>query len=94
MSTFIMFGKYSAEATRGMSPERTNVVVDLVKKYGGEVNSMYALLGKSDLVFVVNFPAAENAMKASVAINKSTGISFTTSQAVSVEEFDNMLGEV
>jgi len=89
-----MFGKYSAEATRGMSPERTNVVVDLVKKYGGEVNSMYALLGKSDLVFVVNFPAAENAMKASVAINKSTGISFTTSQAVSVEEFDNMLGEV
>ncbi len=93
MSTFIMFGKYSAEALKKMSPERTEKVVDLLRQFGGEVKSMYALLGQNDLLLIVDFPGIENAMKASVAVNKSTGISFNTSPAVSVDEFDRMMNE-
>jgi hypothetical protein len=33
-------------------------------------------------------------MKASVAISKTTGISFTTSPAVPVEEFDKLMSDV
>jgi uncharacterized protein with GYD domain len=94
MATFFMFGKYSSEAFKEMSAERTDRIVSLIGKHGGEVNSMYAMLGETDLVFIVDFPEITQAMKASVALSKLTGISFTTSQALTVEEFDKMIGEV
>ena len=87
---FVMFGKYSSESLKKMCPERTNEAVDIINKYGGEVKSMYALLGQNDLVLIVNFPSTETAIKASVALNRSMGISFTTSPAVTVEEFDKL----
>ena len=94
MATFFMFGKYSPEALKETSAERTDRGRSLVKKFGGEVNSMYALLGEYDLVLIVNFPGIEQAMKASVALSKLTGISFTTSPAVTAEDFDKMMTEI
>ena len=94
MSTFFMFGKYSSEALKGMSSKRTKEVVNLVKKFGGGVKAMYALLGEKDLVFILNFSGIEQAMKASVALSKLTRISFTKVPAVTVEEFDKMMAEV
>ncbi len=91
MATYIMFGNYSAEALNGMNKKRTDSVTKLVKKLGGKVVSMYALLGKTDLVFIVNFPNTAGAMKASVAIAKLTGISFSTAPAVTVKEFDDLM---
>lgn len=94
MATFLMFGKYSSEAMKGMSAKRTEEAGSLVKKFGGEVTAMYALLGEKDLVAIATFPSNEQAMKASVALSKLTGISFTTSPAVTVDEFDKMMAEV
>ena len=94
MGTFFMFGKYSSEAMKGMSAKRTEEANSLIKKLGGEVISIYALLGVHDLVLIVNFPGIEQAMKASVALSKSTGVSFTTSPAITVEEFDRMVAEI
>jgi len=94
MATFLMIGKYSSGALKQMSAERTDKAVNLIKNLGGEVKAMYALLGEKDLAFIVTLPGIEQAMKASVALNKSTGISFTTFPAVTVEEFDKMMGDV
>ena len=94
MATFLMLGKYSSGAMQEMSPERTDRIVDLIKKLNGEISSMYALLGEQDLVFIVNFPGVEQAMKASVALSKLTGISFATSPAVTVEDFDKFISEI
>jgi uncharacterized protein with GYD domain len=94
MATFIMFGKYSSEAVKGMSADRTDKGLSLIKKFGGEVKSLYALLGEIDLVFIITFPNVEKAMQASVALNKLTGISFTTLPAVTIEEFDKLMTEV
>lgn len=94
MGTFFMVGKYSSEALKEISAERTDKANNLIKKFGGEVTSMYALLGEKDLVFIVNLPGIEQAMQASVALSKLTGISFTTSPAITVEEFDKMIAEV
>lgn len=94
MATFIMFGKYTPEAVKGISAERTKKAVSLLKKFGGEVKSTYALLGEKDLLLIVTFPGLEEAMKASVALSKLTGVSFTTSPAVTVEEFDKMMAEI
>ena len=93
MPIFMMFGKYSSEALKGISPERTDKAVELIKKNGGKVVSMYAVLGEHDLVFTLDFPDAEKALATSVALNKLTGISFTTSPVVEVEKFDRLMTE-
>lgn len=94
MATFLMFGKYSSDALKGISAARTKKGTSVIKKLGGEVNAMYALLGEYDLVIIANFPGVEAAMKASVALNKLTGISFITLPAVTVEEFDKLMAEI
>ena len=93
MPIFMMFGKYSSEALKGISPERTDKAVELIKKNGGKVISMYAVLGEHDLVLTLDFPDSEKALTASVALNKLTGISFTTSPVVEVEKFDKLIAE-
>jgi len=94
MSTFFMLGKYSSESLKGISSGRTDKALKLINKFGGEVKSMYALLGEIDLVFILTFPDVEKAMQASVALNKLTGISFTTLPAVTVKEFDKVMSKV
>lgn len=92
MAMFLMLGKYSPEAIKGASKERTKKVTSVIEKAGGKISSMYALLGNYDLAFLVDFPSNSEAMKASVGLSKLTGISFTTYPAITVEEFDKMLG--
>lgn len=94
MAAFMMFGRYSSEALKGISPDRTSMAGDLLKKFGGEVNAIYALLGTSDLVLIVDLPGVEQAMQASIALGKATGISFSTSPALKVESFDNLMSGV
>ena len=90
MAQFLMLGKYSAEAIKGINPERTKKVTEAITQAGGKVNAMYALLGNYDLAFIVEFSGITEALKASVAITKITGIGFNTSPAISVEEFDKI----
>jgi uncharacterized protein with GYD domain len=92
MATFLMFGKYSAEGVKGISAQRTKKAADLIKKQGGQVKGIYAMLGMADLLVIVDLPGVEAAMQTSVALGKLTGISFCTSPAVSVEEFDKLMG--
>ena len=92
MAKYLMLGKYSLEAVKGISAERTKNAVDVIEKSGGKVNSMFALLGPYDLALIVDFPGIQGAMKASLGLTKLTGISFTTFPAVTVEEFDKLVG--
>jgi len=94
MATYFMFGRYSPDAMKEISAERTDKAVALVKKYGGEVKSGYALLGEHDLVLIVDLPDTEQAMKTSIALTKLLGISFSTSPAATMEDFDKMMAEV
>jgi uncharacterized protein with GYD domain len=93
MPIFMMFGKYTSEALKGISSARTDNAVELIKNHGGKVVSMYAVLGEHDLVFTLDFPDAEKALATSVALNKLTGISFTTSPVVEVEKFDKLMAK-
>jgi len=94
MPIFMMFGKYTTEAMQGISPDRTEKAVQLIKANSGKVISMYAVMGEHDLVFTLDFPDAENAFATSVALNALTGISFTTSPVVEVEMFDKLIAKV
>jgi uncharacterized protein with GYD domain len=91
MAIFLMFGKYSIDAVGKISAERTKNAAAVIGDSGGEVKAAYALLGETDLVLIVEFPGVKEAMKASVELAKLLGISFTTSPAVSVKEFDKLI---
>jgi uncharacterized protein with GYD domain len=90
MAIFFMLGKYTPEARREISAKRTQQAIEAIKKLGGKVMDMYALLGPYDLLFCIRLPGIEDAIKASVALSALTGISFTTCPAVTVEAFDEM----
>ena len=94
MPIFLMFGRYTADGIKGISSERTDKARDLIREKGGKVVSMYAVMGEHDLVFTIDFPGADEAMAASVALYKLTGIHFTTSPVVDVEQFDKLMGKV
>ena len=93
MTTFFMLGKYTAEAIKEISIQRTQQVISEIKKLGGEVTAMHALLGEYDLLFCITLPGVEDAIKASVALNRLTGISFTTCPAVTVDTFDQLMSQ-
>jgi len=82
-----------AASNKSGSANRTEKAVGLIKELGGEVKSMYALLGEYDLMLKVELPDLDAAMKASLGLNLLTGISFRTYPAVPVDDFDRMIGE-
>ena len=94
MPIFMMFGKYSTDALKGVSSERTKKAVEIITKNGGKVISMYAVIGEHDLVFTLDLPDAEKALATSAAISRLTGISFITSPVVDVEQFDKLMSEI
>lgn len=94
MATFFMFGSYTHHSIGEISSERTGQAEALVKANGGSIVSGYALLGKKDLVLIVDLPDVQAAIKTSVGLSKMLGISFTTAPAVSVEEFDNLTADL
>ena len=91
MATYVMFGKYSLESVKAISAKRSTQALALVKKYGGELKSGYSLLGKVDIVMVVDLPDNGRAIQLSAALTKLLGVSFTTSPAVTFEEFDKLM---
>ena len=93
METFFMFGKYTKDALNKVSADRTRKAINTIQKFGGHVKSMYALLGNEDLVLIVNLPNAAQATLASIALAKMTGIQFTTSPAIPVEQFDKLFNQ-
>jgi uncharacterized protein with GYD domain len=92
MATYLMFGKYSVEGLKGISAKRSDEAKALIKKHGGELKAAYAALGSVDLVIIADLPDTAGAMAASAALAKLTGIAFTTSPAVTIEEFDKLVG--
>lgn len=94
MSIFLMFGKYSSDGARDISSDRTEKARAVIQKNGGKIISMFAVMGEHDLVFTIDFPDADQAIATSVALYRLTGIHFTTSPVVDVEQFDKLVGEV
>jgi uncharacterized protein with GYD domain len=90
MSAYLLLGKYSPNGLKKISPDRTSKAINLIKKLGGKVHSMHALLGEYDLAFIVDYPGNTQAMEASLALYKLTEISFITYPAIEIKAFDKL----
>ncbi len=91
MSTYVLFGKYTSDALKSVSAKRTAEAEQLIKSLGGEVKASYALLGDTDLLFILELPDNEAAIKASTGLAKLTGIGMRTAPAVTIKEFDRLM---
>ena len=91
MTTFVMLGRMSVESIKEISPKRTVDALALIKKHGGNLKSGYVMLGKYDLILIVDLPSHEQAMKTSVGLSRMLGVSFTTSPAITFDEFDTLM---
>jgi uncharacterized protein with GYD domain len=91
MATYLMLGKYSLEALKAISPERSDRAVALIRKNGGTLKAGYALLGDTDLAIIVDLPDTERAIKTGIGLSKLLGVSFRTLPAVTVEQFDKLM---
>jgi uncharacterized protein with GYD domain len=92
MATYILFGKYTQESLKAINAKRTDKAAAILKQNGGELKDGYALLGKSDLALIVELPDNQRAVKTSIALTKAFGIGFQTVPAISLAEFDKLLG--
>jgi uncharacterized protein with GYD domain len=90
MSTYILFGKMSVNAVKDVSSVRTMKAVTIVEKYGWRIQAIYALLGGADVLAIIDFPGMNEAMKASIELTKLLGIAFSTSEAMTIDEFDKL----
>ena len=91
MTTFFMFGKYSTGAVEGINAKRTERAESIINGFGGKLHSVYILLGEYDIVIIAELHGNEEAIRASVEITKLTGISFSTSPAIPVVDFDRLV---
>ena len=94
MATFFMFGRYSSEAAKRISAERTEKAREAIEKLEGRVQEIYVLLGEYDLVIIADLPRMAEAMQASIALHRLTDISFFTAAAMPIEEFDEMADQM
>jgi len=92
MTTFIMTGRYSAEALKRISAERTTKGIEIIQQCGGKLVAGYATLGETDLLIIVEFPGVSEVIKASIGLNKALGITFATVPAIRLEDFDKLAG--
>ena len=94
MHTYYMLGKYSIGAAKHISAIRTDECIRVIEELDGEIILLDALLGDFDLAVICKFEDNRAALKASVALEKRTGIRFVTLPAVPVSEFDQLAKEV
>ena len=91
MTTYLMFGKYSLEGVKAISAKRTSKAMAIIKQNGGKYKGGFVMLGNPDLVVIVDLPDMKSAVKVSTALSKQMGISFRTSPAFSIEDFDKII---
>jgi len=91
VAMYLMFGDYSLEGVKQVSAQRTKEATALIEKHGGKLVAGYAMLGKHDLLLIVELPSTGDAMRVSVGLSRKLGIAFTTASAVTVKEFDKLM---
>jgi uncharacterized protein with GYD domain len=53
MPIFMMFGKYTKNALKNVSAQRTKKAIKIIEKNGGKVIAMYAVMGEHSGLYSV-----------------------------------------
>lgn len=94
MQTYYMLGKYSTAGVKHIAAVRSESFTRMIEDLGGEIILLDALLGEYDLAIIARFPDNRAALRASLALEKLTELTFKTMPAISVAEFDQLALEI
>ena len=92
MATFILIGTYSQDAIDEISSQRTENAKETIAANGRQMQAAYVSLGDTDLYLICEFPDMQSAMKSSIELTMATGISFSTNECMTAEDFDKLMG--
>jgi uncharacterized protein with GYD domain len=94
LTRFLMLGTVSTEH-HAISDGRAHAFVSaLARQMGGNLHEAYALLGPFDVAFIVDLPSRDDAVKVAVAIGKQLGLSISTSSAMPLTKFDQLMEDL
>ena len=94
MATFVMLGRMSVDSMRESNPQQLAEAMALIKKNGGELKAGFGMMGKYELLLILEMPNIEQMMKTSVGLTKMLGgITFITSPAFTLEEANSYMVE-
>src|SRR5271165_2723384 len=97
MPKFLIKGKYSANAMKGLQKEkaasRQKVVEAACAAVGGKLDALYFALGDDDLFLIVDLPSHVHAASLCVTFGASGVGSTSTVPLLTVAEMDQALGE-
>jgi uncharacterized protein with GYD domain len=91
MALYMMLGVYTGSSLDSIRASRTREAVGVIEAAEGQVVSMYAMLGKYDVVLIANLPGNREAMEVSVGLARITGLRFTTCPVIPIDRFDEMI---
>lgn len=94
MATFVTLGRMSAQSMKESNPQQLTDAMALIKKNGGELIAGYAMMGKYELILILEMPNIEQMMKTTIGLTRMLGgITFTTSPAFTLEEANKFMYE-
>lgn len=96
MPTFMMLGRYTDKGLSGIheSPERIKKFKDLCETEGAKLISYYMLMGKYDVVSMVEAPNAEVMAKIALVLGKKGNVRTQTYCAFTEKEQINLTGKL
>jgi uncharacterized protein with GYD domain len=92
MPKYLIKASYTAEGAKGLLKEggtaRRAAVQKLIEGLGGTLEGFYFAYGSDDVFGICDFPDAASGIAASLAVNASGAVRFSTTPLITPEEVD------
>jgi uncharacterized protein with GYD domain len=96
MATFITLLRYTQQGITSIkqAPGRIDAARKAYRALGAELKAFYLVMGRYDIVALVEAPDDTTAVKAALALGSKGNVSSETLRAFSEEEFRKIVAEV
>ena len=96
MATYIVFADYTEQGLANIkqSPDRLDAVRKLVADHGGEIKSIYLMMGEHDIMTVMEAPNDDTAAKLLLTISAEGNIRTKSYKAFTEDEFRSIVGSL
>lgn len=93
MQTYVFLTRFTTQGIENVheSPERTEHAKSMVESMGGTWRSFFVTMGRYDGLVVAEFPDAETAASAALALGSGGNVATETLRAFTLEEFRDVV---
>lgn len=92
MVKYLITGSYTIEGTKGLLKDggtrRQEMITNLIKNLGGNLESLYYTIGKDDIVAIFEVPDRKTALALSMTVTASGGANVSLTELIDPSEID------